>query len=230
LPVHSYYLTVRLTSNIRRWRNGFSVLEAIIVLAITGVALSLIFSIGSRASEMGFRLGRRALGVADSQIATDSYRALIGGLVLPPYDMPPGAAYGQDISFSGESNTVSGWLVASRATPCSPLGPQGKVVLSIGTSGAHSALFCTIRGGAPVLIADLGPTPAKFSYSTDGQEFTGSWTATPGPPSSGAPSPSAQARQVYVRLSNDEGSVDSVALATSGRPIPWAVFDPKIAF
>jgi hypothetical protein len=230
LPVYSHYLTVRLRSDARRWRNGFSVLEAIIVLAITGLALSLIFSIGSRASEMGFRLGRRALGVADSQISTESYRTLIEGFVLPPYDMPLGAANGEDISFSGDSKTVSGWLVASRATPCSPLGPQGKAVLSIGTSGAHSALFCTIRGGAPVLIADLGSTSAKFSYSTDGQEFADTWSATPGPAASGVISPSAQARRVYVRLSNEEGSLQSVALATSGRPIPWAVFDPKIAF
>ncbi len=209
---------------------GFSVMEAIIVLAITGLALTLVFSIGSRASEMGFRLGRRALGVADSQIATDSFRVLVSGIALPPFDMPAAAPDGVDYAFRGNATHFEGVLVSTRATPCVGAGPAGRVSLSLDFQQGHAGLGCALPGRAPVQIADLGPAPARFSYSVDGAEFTDAITLSAGPPASGMPGPDAQLRRVFIRLSNADGSVQTVALATSGRPIPWAVFDPRTAF
>ena len=40
---------------------GFSLMEAMVVLIIGGMALMLVFAIGGRAAEIGFGLGRRAL-------------------------------------------------------------------------------------------------------------------------------------------------------------------------
>ena len=75
--------------NVRRSRSGFSVLEAMIALVITGLALTLIFSIGNRASTNGFSLGRRVLGVTDQQIETLSIGALLRGFTVPgPLDLP----------------------------------------------------------------------------------------------------------------------------------------------
>ena len=203
---------------------GFSVMEAIIVLAITGLALTLVFSIGSRASETGFRLGRRALGVADTEISTDSFRSLVEGIVLPPFDMPVDETTASQ-AFHGDAQTLTGALVAPRATACSEAGPEGRVTLTIGTSGSHTALLCSVQGRPAVMIADLGLKPARFSYSTDGLNYADSWNALPGPPATGMPGPNAQFRRVFVHLANDDGTVQAVALASTGRPVSWAVFD-----
>ena len=44
-----------------RARQGFSLIEALVVLLVAGAALMLVFSVGVRSTETAFRLGRRAL-------------------------------------------------------------------------------------------------------------------------------------------------------------------------
>jgi hypothetical protein len=209
---------------------GFSVMEAIIVLAITSLALTLVFTIGSRASEMGFRLGRRALGVADSQIASDSFRAIIGGIELPPFDIPKSVSDSENVSFSGDAHQLSGRLIAARATPCSQIGPVGHVTLSIRFAGGHALLQCNLTNRPAVLVADLGTGPAEFSYSTDGSNFADQVSVVAGIPVTGDPGPQAQYRKVYVRLANVDGSIQMIAIADTGRPINWNIFDPKSVF
>ncbi|HRD29948.1 MAG TPA: hypothetical protein PLO65_16750, partial [Caulobacter sp.] len=63
----------------RSHRSGFSVLEAIIVLAISGTALLLVFEMGVSGSQRGFRLGNQALSAADAEPGAGSLRAIIRG-------------------------------------------------------------------------------------------------------------------------------------------------------
>ena len=63
---------------------GFSLIEALVVLVVTGAALMLVFSVGARSTEIAFRLGRRALDLADRQVSTDALRVMIRGLEAPP--------------------------------------------------------------------------------------------------------------------------------------------------
>jgi hypothetical protein len=223
LPFHPHALIAQF-----RRRDGFSVLEAIIVLAITGMALTLIFSIGSRASDVGFRLGRRALSVADSQVATDSFHSLVNGIWIPPFEMPADANTGGDLSFQGNATTLSGVLVSSRATPCAGPGPSGRITLTIGKAAGHVALLCVVGDHPPIMIADLGLQPAQFSYSENGSAFVDHWSVQPGQPANQLANPNSPIRDVVVRLSNADGSVQTLAVATSGRPIPWSVFDPRV--
>ena len=73
----------------RRAKPGFSLIEALIVLIVAGLALMLVFSIGGQAARTGFALGRRALTVADSEVSQDELRALVGALVVPPSGADP---------------------------------------------------------------------------------------------------------------------------------------------
>jgi hypothetical protein len=179
---------------------------------------------------MGFRLGRRALGVADTQIASDSFRALVNGIELPPYDVPKDASNGEDVAFHGDGQQLTGRLIAPRATPCAPPGPAGLVTLSIRSSGGHSLLQCNLTNSPAILLYDLGSEPASFSYSEDGSNFSSEWSAVPGIPGTGDPGAAAQYRKIYIRLANASGSVQMLALASTGRPITWSVFDPKRLF
>ena len=65
-------------------RAGFSLIEALVVLAIGGMALAVIFSIGIKAGDTGFSLGRRAMSVADADVAISDLRAIIRSLSLRP--------------------------------------------------------------------------------------------------------------------------------------------------
>ena len=205
---------------------GFSVLEAIIVLAITGLALTLVFSIGSRGSEMGFRLGRRALSITESQIAKDSIHTVIGGFVLPPLDRRLDAT-SNGINFSGDERTIAGLVVASRATPCASAGIAGRVTLKIIRERGHSILICQAQGRNPVSLSDLGLNQARFRYSEDGTTFADHWEVKAGEPVPAMRKPSAQERAVFIEIANDDGSVLVATRASSGRPIPWLVFDPS---
>lgn len=72
-------------------RSGFSLIEALVVLAIGGMALAVIFSIGIKAGDSGFSLGRRAMSVADADVAVSDLRSIIRSVsVRPPASMLEG--------------------------------------------------------------------------------------------------------------------------------------------
>lgn len=226
------------------WRSrcGFSVLEAVIVLAITAVALSLIFSIGSRASDQGFRLGRRALSASDSQVASDSLRAAINGIVLPRPVEPqrPGFA---STPFHGDATHWSSSVVFDRATPCGPAGPYALVTFSIVHGGRRSALLCDVGDGHPRELVDFGESTPEISYSTDGT----SWSSTADFASIGLTPTSRsfgennktptgfeaafigpQSRRLFIRVSTTDGRFEVADNAFSGRPLAVAVLDPSM--
>ena len=65
-------------------RSGFSLIEALVVLAIGGMALAIIFSIGIKAGDTGFSLGRRAMSAADLDVSVSDVRVLIAPFPAHP--------------------------------------------------------------------------------------------------------------------------------------------------
>ena len=63
---------------------GFTLLETMVVIAITGLTISLIYTVGMRGVFNGFRLGNRALTTADMEIAKAGYRDVLQSIVIPP--------------------------------------------------------------------------------------------------------------------------------------------------
>ena len=74
-----------------RSRAGFSILEAIIALAITGFAMTVVLSIGTRGSQMGFGLGNRILSATDDQMRdlTPAVGRLVDDRAEQPAPLPP---------------------------------------------------------------------------------------------------------------------------------------------
>jgi len=199
-------------------RRGFSLIEALVVLAVAGAALMLIFSVGLRATDIAFRLGRRALDVTDRQVAADSLRAIVSGLTLP--GLGGGAANGAE-PVVGEPRRLVGGAVLATATPCAGAGPVARLTVRIAGDAQGDVVTCQVDGGRETILLDVRPRRAALAYSEDGARWSDRWRADPTSPfdtiDRRAP---AAARDVYVRLTTDDGRVTLIERASSGRPGP----------
>ena len=193
-------------------RRGFSLIEALIVLAVAGAALMLIFSVGLRSTEIAFRLGRRALDVADRQLATDALRGVIRGLTITPTGSTAPARGAEVV---GGARGFSGPAVLTFATPCAGSGPLARVTITLVGDGKGDVVTCQADGGPATALIDLRPRRARFSYSDDGLRWRDAWRDAP-ELTAGIQNP--RERAVYVRLATDDGRIEVVERATSGRP------------
>ena len=208
-------------------RSGFSVLEAMIALVITGLALTLIFSIGNRASSSGFSLGRRVLRLSDQQIEALSLRALIEGLVVPSGLDSPAANMGLrrlgPENLVGSPDRVSGSAVLMRDTLCANAEPLTHLELRIRQDGGRWQLICLVPSQTETVLMELGQKPARFSYSQDGNIWTDTIDIRPGPTDPNSYDSRYRARTVFIRLSNADLSVLLIERTTTGRPRPPAL-------
>lgn len=198
-------------------RSGFSLIEALVVLAIGGMTLAIIFSIGIRAGDTGFKLGRRALTVADSDVAISDARSVIRSFVLRPTTT---FRTGVDAPLAGDAASLSGDVVMERATQCGPQGWAGSMTLSIRSGEGTHQLVCSAGGRDVTLLTVTGEDP-EFSYSLD--RLLWSPTYTNAPERTGGARGDLRPVTLYVRLS---GARDDILEAvTSGRPGAWVRLD-----
>ncbi len=199
-----------------RRRTGFSLIEALVVLAISGMALAIIFSIGTRAGDTGFGLGRRAMKTSDSDVAASDLRTLVRSIALRPVGT---FVAGLDKPFVGHSTEFEADLVMERATQCAQEGWAGRISLKILVKGTGSQLICEVAGQTTVLIES--PTASTFSYSTDGTTWRPDYTngLSPGPNFT-----LPRSETLWIRFASAP-SIDIVEIASSGRPETWSRID-----
>jgi hypothetical protein len=208
----------------RKVKGGFTLIEAILVLAITSLAIGLIFTIGARGGSTVLRLGSRALDVADTQLARDTFRSVVDSLIVPAVTTRAQSEGGVDedaalTSLTGDPTQLSAQWLARRTTACGPAGQGGRLTLALTASAGHTVLSCQLDDADPITLLDLGPRQARFQYSEDGVNWVDEWVVEAGQPVAASAEPSAELRRVYVRLASDDGLADLVALTTSGRAI-----------
>jgi hypothetical protein len=200
---------------VRRGAAGFSLIEALIVLIVAGLALMLVFSIGGQAARTGLALGRRALTVADAEVSQDELRGLVGALVVPPAGVDP-AKLKLD-PFLGDAHGFTADAVLTRPGLCGPAGPAGRLKIAIDPQAGGDLVTCQARAQTPVVVADLRPRRARFSYSRDGASWSDAWST---PAFDRRQTPAEQS--VFIRLASDDGRVEWVDRATSGPPWLYA--------
>lgn len=193
-------------------RAGFSIVEALVVLAISGMALAIIFSIGVKAGDSGFGLGRRAMSAADLDLAASDLRSL-----LRSYDIRPVDTFvdGVDTPLVGTGDRLEGTAVMERATQCAPEGWAGRLVLAIESQGETRTLVCQ-AGERRAVLFELGAA-AAFSYSADGTGWAGDYVNQRARVRSEL---GARSQSLYVRFLADP-TIDIVEQATSGQPAKW---------
>lgn len=211
-------------SNMRRKRRvGFSLIEALVVLAISSVALVVIFSIGRSAADSGFRLGRAALSAADSEVALADTRTVMSSFLLMP------AAVIRDPethALDGSASGLEGDAVMSRSSVCAPRGWRGRLLLSIELDGGETTLMCQAGNARPVRLMALR-RGAALAYSEDGIEWQTTWTNAPEPSVANEALPPLEADTLYVGLSNPE-SRGIVSVLSTGLPQSWYVPDERL--
>ncbi len=204
----------------RAQRPGFSLIEALVVLAIGGMALAIIFSIGTKAGDAGFSLGRRAMSAADLDVSVGDVRVMIRSIALRPSETFDAQI---DRPVVGAPDRLQADVVTERATQCAPQGWAGRMVLAVRTERGQGVLTCQ-AGGEPVTLISTSDPKARLSYSTDGVtwssdiEHGGQAEAPTGGP--------IRSIRLFVRFQG--GAVDVLEAAHSGRPESWIRFDDPL--
>lgn len=195
-------------------RPGFSIVEALVVLAISGMALAIIFTIGVKAGDTGFALGRRAMSSADLDLAVSDLRT-----ILRSYDVRPPTTFlqGQDEPMIGSATRLEGSAVMERATQCAPQGWAGRLVLTIEGQGADRVLMCR-AGERSAVLFELGAAPAAFSYSRDASDWSAGYENRR--PATTPDDAAARYAAVFIRFRATDVA-DIVELANSGLPSKW---------
>jgi prepilin-type N-terminal cleavage/methylation domain-containing protein len=195
-----------------RHRSGFSLIEALVVLAIGGMALAIIFSIGIKAGDTGFGLGRRAMAAADTELSTNDLRSL-----LRSYSVRPEITFvtGVDRPVQGSATRLTGEAVLERATQCGPQGWAGQLTLEIEQQDGVLSILCQADDRRVVLASGPGSN-GGFRYSTDaGATWTEAWTSAPATRFT-----ELRSVQVWFRIVGP-GSLDIIETSGSGRPETW---------
>jgi len=202
-------------------RAGFSLIEALVVLAIGGMALAVIFSIGIKAGDTGFSLGRRAMSVADADVAISDLRAIIRSISLRP---PATIVEGVDLPIIAGPERLEADAVMERATSCAPQGWAGRLILTIETQGPERVLMCQAgQHKTPIMTLPRGATPA-FSYSSDSAIWTPAFESPRRPSNE---TESFRSQSLWIRL-HAGPALDILDIAASGRPERWT--RPDAAF
>jgi len=192
-------------------------IEALIVLAVAGMALMLVFSVGLRAVDAGFRLGRRSLETADLRFADEALRRIVRDLELAPLDPAAPTAVEIPARFSGDARGFVGDALLRTAAPCADPGPTRALSVRLQARPDGDVLLCAIQDRPSTVLLDLRPRRARFAYSTDGVAWRDAWR--PSRPPLGRPlAASPEERSVYVRLTTDDGAIQMIERASSGRP------------
>lgn len=206
-------MTVRPAPFFRRARSGFSLIEALVVLAIGGMALTVIFSMGIRAGDTGFALGRRAMDAADADIAISDLRSLIRSIALRPPTM-----YLEDVDqpIAGTPDRLEADVVLERATLCAPQGWAGRLTLSVERGAEQTSLVCQAGDRRQVLLTERGEN-AALSYSVDGVQWTSDYVTPTGRDE--LLEDVTRSYTLWVRFRSDK--TDVVETAFSSRPQLW---------
>ena len=204
----------------RTHRPGFSLIEALVVLAIGGMALAIIFSIGVKAGDTGFSLGRRAMSAADLDVSVSDARTLIRSIALRPPETFNAAV---DRPLSGAPDRLEADVVMERATQCAPQGWTGRMVLTVQRQDGQGLLTCQAGSDPTTLITTSDPT-ARLSYSTDGLTWSDAYASA----TRAEANEDGQMRSIRLFVRFQGGAVDVLEAAGSGRPESWIRFDDPL--
>jgi len=198
-------------------RDGFSLIEALVVLAIGGMALSIIFSIGIKAGDSGFAIGRRAMAAADADVANSDVRAIFRSFLIRPAVT---VREDVDLPFEGEPRRMEGDVVMERATQCASQGWAGRMVLEISpVEGGGSALVCQ-AGERRATLLTFRDEGADFAYSRDARTWQPQIVTTTRRPLDAE----LRSEHLFIRLGSASAG-DIIDVAASGVPQTWVRVD-----
>lgn len=179
-------------------RDGFSFVEALVVLAVTSVLLILLFSVSTTATRAGFRAAGRAGDMADRTVGVDALRTLIRAVRLPERGRSPHP-------FEGDAEGFTAAVAPDRPTPCGPGAPNASLEVRLDHTGGRTRLLCAGPGGRASVLLDLGAHPAALSYALAGRPWTDRLSARLPIERAGAQPPPAARARLWIRVATAGG-------------------------
>lgn len=183
------------------------------VLAIAGMVLAIIFSIGLRAGDAGFSLGRRALEASDSDISRSDFRVAIQSMALRPAN----TFAASDPVTRGDPARLETEVVMARSTQCALKGWAGILTIEILPETGGGAVVVCRAGGREAILFRLPDRSAELSYSTDGVTWSPEFENTPADQQDFG---NIRSAALWVRL-HAAPDLDLIARASSSRPDLW---------
>lgn len=172
-------------------RAGFSLVEALVTLAVTSVLLVLLFSVGAGARNTGFRTAGRAVSASNAQVGAASVRLLLRSVRLP-------ARGRSEAPFVGAADRLTAAVAPGRSTACPGARAGALIQLRLQAAEGRTRLTCAAESGPAAPLLELGPG-AAFSYALAGRPWTDRLEARmpPAPPTGSRPPPPAR---LWIRL------------------------------
>jgi prepilin-type N-terminal cleavage/methylation domain-containing protein len=196
-------------------KRGFSILESIIVLAVTALALTVVFSIGAKATDSAFRMGRHALAAADQQVDLESTREVLRAFTVPPAD-------GKEREFDGlraQSDKLYGPAVLWRDTQCAPAGPVAGLTLALVSDEKSTQVTCSLTNGPPIVIGSLPEPGARLQYfARNSADWSPTWAPDLASSQLEAEVEAPTRRVLYVRIIDGQGRIYLLERLGSGPP------------
>jgi prepilin-type N-terminal cleavage/methylation domain-containing protein len=150
---------------------GLSLIEVLVVLAITSVIAAIMFSTTSTGVRENFETANMGLEYAERATAEATFRRVLRGVVQPD------AAPGSPLPVTTAAGTPTALVVATEldeAAACAPKGHYSVLMLRIVSSGQGGRLLC--EGGeqtTEMLAWQSGR--ATFAYSHDASTWSDRW-------------------------------------------------------
>ncbi len=171
---------------------GFSLLEAIIALAIGALVLSAVFAFSRSYVDNAGRLVRNAGVAADVRVAQTTFQALLGGVQAerfrPDDPEPPIRGAATELAFISASD---------RAAGCMRWPGRDRIVLTIEADASRGQLVCAVPDAPDryeaVIHAWTG-TGARFRYLAANGRWSEAW-----PPNAGTGTVSEPSLASYPR-------------------------------
>ncbi|WP_228126834.1 type II secretion system protein [Candidatus Viadribacter manganicus] len=170
----------------RRGERGFSLIEAIVVVTLTGLLTLMILPLLPRTSAQSANVAARANQSLDEARGERQLRLLLRAALSEPdpdgadEEAPdhhvPGRNRVASLGLQGDAQTLLATPALSQPLACASAGAS--VIQLIVRAGA---LRCRSGANESVLVALKDGAEASFSYSRDGRSWNGRWEG-PGAP------------------------------------------------
>lgn len=178
----------------RARERGLSVLEALIVTAITAILVMLLLPLAPAGMRRDYGLAEATLAAGAAIRGEAGFQNALRAIVQPPGVREAGVV---ESVIQGDRYGLAGMFAAARDSACSRAGAGGVVSLRIERAGAGGRLVCRGEAGDAELLA-WAEGEARFAYSANGAVWREAWPARE--VARAAPGVTAPSRSVLVRF------------------------------
>jgi len=153
-------------------RRGLSLAEALVVLVISSLVLSIALPLAARSVIDNLRIGNHGLSAQDLSLREETFRRVLKAAVQPS---APAGAEPIASTVAGDSRSVRLTVLAEEDALCARGGQVMRIELRLDERAQSSGLNCASDLGSRPLLALANAQSLSFAYSADGRVWSDHW-------------------------------------------------------